>query len=133
MNNNPRSNNSKEDSPHRNEQEELRRDRQYNEEMATEMAPPTSIRDNNVRDNNVRNNTDREEVGDEGNGRVMGYTGLVVSILALFFWPVFLGAIGVILGFFARRRGSATLGVSSIVIGAFALILGLFILPFLRT
>lgn len=128
MNNNPRSNNSKEDSPHRNEQEELRRDRQYNEEMATEMAPPTSIRDNNV-----RNNTDREEVGDEGNGRVMGYTGLVVSILALFFWPVFLGAIGVILGFFARRRGSATLGVSSIVIGAFALILGLFILPFLRT
>lgn len=123
MNNNPRSNNSKEDSPHRNEQEELRRDRQYNEEMATEMAPPTSIRDNN----------DREEVGDEGNGRVMGYTGLVISILALFFWPVFLGAIGVILGFFARRRGSATLGVSSIVIGAFALILGLFILPFLRT
>ncbi|MDQ0175203.1 DUF4190 domain-containing protein [Bacillus chungangensis] len=124
MNNNSRSNNSKEDSPHRNEQEELRRDRQYNEEMATEMAPPpTSIRDNN----------DREEVGDEGNGRVMGYTGLVISILALFFWPVFLGAIGVILGFFARRRGSATLGVSSIVIGAFALILGLFILPFLRT
>lgn len=125
MNKNPRSTKSKEDSPHRHKQEEeRRRDRQYNEEMATEMAPPTSIRDNN---------NDREEVGDEGNGRVMGYTGLVLSILALFFWPVFLGAIGVILGFFARRRGAATLGVSSIVIGVFALILGLFILPFLRT
>lgn len=59
-----------------------------------------------------------------------GWTAVVLSVLSFFMMPVILGAAGVIIGFVAKRRGADTLGNTAIIAGAVAIILQLFIAPF---
>ncbi|MTT33168.1 DUF4190 domain-containing protein [Terrilactibacillus sp. BCM23-1] len=54
-------------------------------------------------------------------GRGMGWFGIILSLIALFFLPVIMGAAGVIVGFVAYRDGAKTLGVWAIVIGLIAI------------
>ncbi|MGM7635579.1 DUF4190 domain-containing protein [Bacillus sp. Hm123] len=98
--------------------------RPMREETAAELAEPIPFRRNDVSEE-----VDRE-VGEEEGGRGLGYAGLISSILALFMIPVLFGAVGIVLGFMARRRGSEGLGAWAIGIGVVALVVGLFILPF---
>lgn len=63
-------------------------------------------------------------------GRGIGIAALVVSILSLFVAPILFGAVGIVLGFVARRRGATGLGSWAIGIGAISIIVGMFILPF---
>ncbi|WP_338754793.1 DUF4190 domain-containing protein [Bacillus sp. FJAT-52991] len=93
------------------------------EETAAEIAEPIPFRRDDTRE------VDRD-VGEEEGGRGLGYAGLISSIIALFMLPVLFGAIGVVLGFMARRKGAEGLGAWAIGIGVVALVVGLFILPF---
>lgn len=91
----------------------------YREETAAEIAAPVTL--------NRRKTSDNADVK-EGGGAI-GLSALALSILSLFVFPVLFGGAGIILGFIARGRGSAT-GTWAITIGAISLILGIFILPF---
>lgn len=96
-----------------------RREWDRDEEVSAEIAPPRPAL------------TDREEE-EERSGAGLGITALVLSILSLLFWPVVLGAAGIITGFFAYRRGAVGLGMWSMGIGAVSIIIALFISPFYR-
>ena len=93
------------------------RDEHYREETAAEIAAPAPL---------VRRGSDEET---ETGGRGLAYSALALSILSLFILPVLFGAAGIILGFMARRRGSA-LGSWAIGIGVISILVGIFILPF---
>lgn len=92
----------------------------YREEIAAEIAAPVLIRRRGYDD--LRGRT-------EG-GTSTGYVALALSILSLFVWPLLLGAVGIVLGIFARRGGAEGLGAWAIGIGAVSIIVGIFILPF---
>ncbi|WP_080845053.1 hypothetical protein [Cytobacillus gottheilii] len=94
----------------------------FTEETAAEIAAPVTTY------NRSRSETNEQPRAGEGKG--VGYTALILSILSLFIWPVLMGAAGIVLGFVASRRGSKTLGGWAIGIGAVSIIIGLFILPF---
>ncbi|MEH7443081.1 DUF4190 domain-containing protein [Bacillus sp. JJ1122] len=89
----------------------------YREETAAEIAAPAPL---------VRRGSDEET---ETGGRGLAYSALALSILSLFILPVLFGAAGIILGFMARRRGSA-IGSWAIGIGVISILIGIFILPF---
>lgn len=59
-----------------------------------------------------------------------GWIGIALSIIAFFMWPIIMGGAGIILGFVSRSRGADTLGNIAIVAGATAIVITLFILPF---
>jgi hypothetical protein len=94
------------------------RKEQYQEETAAEIAapaPPAITR--------------RSEEESTTGGRGLALSALALSILSLFILPVLFGAAGIVLGFMARRRGSA-IGTWAIVLGAISIVVGIFILPF---
>ncbi|MCM3663992.1 DUF4190 domain-containing protein [Mesobacillus subterraneus] len=93
------------------------RNEQYQEETAAEFAVPAAPAI-----------TRRSEESTTG-GRGLAYSALALSILSLFILPVFFGAAGIVLGFMARRRGSA-IGSWAIGIGTISILVGIFILPF---
>ncbi|MGP7819072.1 DUF4190 domain-containing protein [Niallia sp. 01092] len=98
------------------EQEDIKRE-DYLEETSAEFAGPITY-----------DNDRRKERVDGGRG--IGITALILSIISLFVWPIILGAVSIVLGFVARRRGAATLGTWAISLGAIAVIIGIFIAPF---
>ncbi|MCG5103063.1 hypothetical protein [Oceanobacillus alkalisoli] len=55
-----------------------------------------------------------------------GWIGIVLSFLSFLIWPVFMGAVGIILGFVSRSKGADTLGNIAIGIGALSIILRIF-------
>ncbi|WP_164216130.1 hypothetical protein [Virgibacillus sp. YIM 98842] len=59
-----------------------------------------------------------------------GWIGIALSIIAFFMWPIIMGGAGIILGFVSRSRGADTLGNIAIAAGAIAIVITLFILPF---
>lgn len=94
----------------------------YLEETSAEMAAPSMLGRGGYQVARERN----EAAGGTG----MGFAALILSILSLFVAPVLFGAVGIVLGFVARRRGATGLGSWAIGIGAISIILGMFILPF---
>ncbi|CCQ92446.1 conserved hypothetical protein [[Clostridium] ultunense Esp] len=95
-------------------------------EVGAELAPPGST-ERLAPSRPVGIERDEEE---ERGGVGLGITALVLSLLSLLFWPVVLGAAGIITGFFAYRRGSVGLGMWAMGIGALSIIIALFIVPF---
>jgi len=91
-------------------------ERNFMEETAAEVAEP------------IRRREERDEERADGAG--LGWLALALSIIALFIWPILLGAAGIIVGFIARRRGAETLGAWAIGIGVIAILVRLFIMPF---
>jgi hypothetical protein len=91
----------------------------YREETAAEL---TGSRPKNFKTN------DNSEKSTAGTG--IGITALVVSIISLFMMPVFLGIVGIVLGFIARGRGARSLGSWAIGVGALSIVVGIFIMPF---
>lgn len=94
---------------------------EYREETAAEIAAPVSYE-------RRRGYDDLGERAEGGAG--VGFAALAVSIISLFVWPILFGAIGIVLGFIARRKGAGGLGAWAIGIGAVSIFLGIFILPF---
>lgn len=93
---------------------------EYREETAAEIAAPVPT----VR---RRGNDLRESAK---GGTSMGVVALALSIISLFVWPILFGAVGIVLGFIARRKGAEGIGAWAIGIGAISIIIGIFILPF---
>jgi hypothetical protein len=96
----------------------------YGEETAAEIAAPVSV--NRPKKINQDGTSRNQQEGSMG----MGFAALALSILSLFVFPVLFGAVGIVLGFVARRRGAKSLGSWAIGIGAISIILGIFVLPF---
>ncbi|GAB3795465.1 hypothetical protein [Virgibacillus kimchii] len=67
---------------------------------------------------------------DEEINTTYGWIGIALSIIAFFMWPIIMGGAGIILGFVSRSRGADTLGNIAIAAGAIAIVITLFILPF---
>lgn len=97
------------------------RSAEYREETAAEIAAP-------IRIDRGRTYDDIKEKATSGRG--VGFAALALSILSLFVLPILFGAVGIVLGFIARRRGAETTGSWAIGIGAVSIIIGIFILPF---
>ena len=94
---------------------------EYKEETAAEIAAPVTF-------GRRRGYDDLRERAEGGTGT--GYVALALSIISLFVMPILFGAVGIVLGFIARRRGAEGLGAWAIGIGAVSIIIGIFILPF---
>ncbi len=100
----------------------------FMEETAAEVLPlPEQERVmDKEREDTYNDDTNTEDTG----GRGVGIFALALSILSLFFLPVLLGAAGIIVGFFARRRGAQTLGNWAIGLGIASIVISLIFVPF---
>lgn len=88
------------------------------EETAAEIAAPVTL---------ARDTTGQDEKVAAGTG--IGVAAIVLSIISLFVMPVFFGAVGIVLGFIARARGSTGLGSWAIGIGIVSVVMAMFIVP----
>lgn len=88
------------------------------EETAAEIAAPVTL---------ARDTTAEDEKAAAGTG--IGLAAIVLSIISLFVLPVLFGAVGIVLGFIARARGSSGLGSWAIGIGIVSLVMAMFIVP----
>lgn len=103
----------------------------YIEETSAEIAAPVAPIAPLTLNRSTITERDTKDRGDtQTGGRGIGFTALALSIISLFVLPILFGAAGIILGFVARRRGAESLGSWAIGIGAIAIIVGIFILPF---
>lgn len=101
----------------------------YLEENATEVAAgPSVLHTDRSRESEDVHEEERSDVMGMS-GRGLGFLGLALSILSLFFLPVLMGAAGIIVGFIARKAGAGGLGAWAIGIGVVSIVVGLFILP----
>ncbi|MGW6300413.1 DUF4190 domain-containing protein [Peribacillus butanolivorans] len=110
------------DRRYENRESNVKTDNRYREETSAEISTPPQ-RSRGYNDESV----DSEDMTSRGN--VVGVISLIISIISLFMMPFILGALGIIVGIFARVRGSK-MGTWAIVIGAVSIIVGIFILPF---
>ncbi|WP_019242586.1 MULTISPECIES: hypothetical protein [Bacillus] len=92
----------------------------YKEETAAEIATPYTVR------NEEAYQTARKMTIA---AKAIGYIGLLIAVLSLFFYPYVLGVIAIVLGFIALRKGEITFGSWAIGISAFSIILKLFVVP----
>lgn len=71
---------------------------------------------------------------DEGDPtyQLIGWIAIISSVIAFLFMPLLFGAIGIILGFFARSRFYENLGNTAITLSVIAMILRLFIIPLVQ-
>ncbi|WP_284140415.1 MULTISPECIES: DUF4190 domain-containing protein [unclassified Virgibacillus] len=63
-------------------------------------------------------------------GSAIGWIALALSIASFFWVPIIFGGAGIIVGFVARNRGVTTLGNIAIAAGAIAIVISLFVSPF---
>ncbi|OLS41673.1 hypothetical protein BTR25_03755 [Bacillus sp. MRMR6] len=100
---------------------------EYREETAAEIAAPVPVTRPTFRE---RSKADNGAGTGTNAGTGIGWAALALSILSLFVMPILFGAVGIVLGFVARRKGAQGLGAWAIGIGAVSIIVGIFILPF---
>jgi len=62
---------------------------------------------------------------------VVGWVAIALSVISFFWLPILFGAAGIITGFMARNRNANVLGNIAIAGGAIAIILSLFVTPFM--
>lgn len=95
------------------------------EEFAAELAP----RANNV----IPINRARDERTDEEESTRSGWaiTGVIASVLSLFFLPYILAPVGIILGYIGYREGDRSLGIWAMGLGAIGLLGTLIVAAFI--
>ena len=73
----------------------------------------------------------RQDEGRQARGEGFGWgiVGLILSFIGIFIWPIVFATAGIITGYIAFRNGARAMGTWSMVIGAFALLMALFLLP----
>lgn len=110
---------------------------QYDEETAAEITTPiqntvgSRSYQHDARDSEERSETaEANDYSQNTAGRGIGSFAIILSILSLFFMPIFLGVSGIVLGFITRFAGSRSFGNWAIGIGVFSLIMTLFFSPF---
>lgn len=93
------------------------------EETAAEFVNPMDYRQNDPEVN-------QSDINAQSSGVGFGYVAVILSIISLFYLPVILGAIGLVLGWIAVKGGSKGMGYTAIFIGGFSIVAGLLIYPF---
>lgn len=61
--------------------------------------------------------------------KAIGYFGILLGVLSLFYFPYVLGGIGILLGFISMKMGEITLSSWAIGICAISIILSFFVVP----
>lgn len=84
-----------------------------------------------VTDDNVRGETYNPggETDDPDLKNVYGWIGLALSVISFFIVPVLFAAVGIVLGFIARRGEAKVLGSTAIAVGVISILVRLFLLP----
>lgn len=72
---------------------------------------------------------DVDEVNDPDLKNVYGWIGLALSVISFFIVPILFAAIGIVLGFVARRGDAPILGNTAIVVGVISILARLILLP----
>lgn len=99
-------------------------------EAASEIAPPVGNEGKVTADPERKGQREAAtQTADMAVG--MGWIGLGVSILSLFFLPYLLGPVGIVLGYLAFRREARTLGTWAMLVGALGILGSLVLYPFL--
>lgn len=73
--------------------------------------------------------TAEEEINDPDIKNVYGWIGLALSVISFFIIPALFAAVGIILGFVARRGEARILGNAAIIVGVVSILVRLFLLP----
>ncbi|KGX93605.1 hypothetical protein N781_11305 [Pontibacillus halophilus JSM 076056 = DSM 19796] len=110
------------------EEEPALHDHVERERRDTEFAQEAAVAGNSVREP-VKHDERESDMTTEANAG-LGWIAVIVSIVSFFIFPIIFGAVGVIMGFMARRRGAETLGNTAIVAGAISVVLSLFFATF---
>jgi len=92
------------------------------EETAAELS---------AQDVNKTNTTEEDSGFDMQTNSVIGWAAVALSVISFFWLPILFGAAGIITGFMARNRHATTLGNIAIAAGAIAIIVSLFVTPFM--
>lgn len=104
------------------------------EEAGAELVPELPQTEGGSRNRLTAVDEDKEftesEESDMG-GRTMSWIGLAVSVLAFFMFPIVLGAVGALLGFFGYRQGAGNIGIWAMGLGALAIVGSLLLTPFM--
>ncbi|GAB7388927.1 DUF308 domain-containing protein [Bacillaceae bacterium] len=107
----------------------------FDEETAAEIAPGVKKEVKGEEDSGpgedrplTAETNGEEETQAQGNG--LAITGLIISILSLFLLPFLLAPIGIVVGYFAYRRGATATGLWAIGIGIVALLGTIIFAPF---
>lgn len=90
----------------------------YNEETSADLTPHHTFLEEKVYPEVKKSRL---------TARIIGYIGLLLAVISLFFFPYTLGVIAIIFGFIAQRKGEISFGAWAIGIGAFSIIISLFI------
>jgi hypothetical protein len=98
------------------------KDRSARYETAGEIAPPL--------DHRVEPRPAADDPEEEEPASGLGWTGLGISILSLFFLPYLVAPIGIIIGYLSYRRNARTLGMWAMLIGAIAIVGAIIVYPF---
>jgi hypothetical protein len=96
-------------------------DQNYREETASELSPNRPHVVQFQKNDNSRENAD---------GKGLGTVALILSILSFFIMPYLFGIAGLVLGYFAAKRGGRATGRWAIYLSIAAMVLPLFIRPF---
>ncbi|WP_035186155.1 hypothetical protein [Alteribacter aurantiacus] len=109
--------------------QELAKDREleteYREETAAEVSPDARLANAEINDDG-----EADFMEDASEGKGIGAIAVALAIVSLFFLPVVLGAAAIVMGFITRANGRAGLGYTAIGIGAFSIIISVFLSPF---
>lgn len=99
-------------------------------ETAAEIAPPATPRAESRNNNNTTSRSPGSQSDRQEAATGLGWTGLGLSILSLFFLPYLLGPVSMVIGYLAFRRNARTLGTWAMIIGAVAILGALIIHPY---
>ena len=84
-----------------------------------------------IMDENVNMDMKDDDTDDHfATGNMMGWIGIVLSVLSFFMIPILFAGAGIILGIIARMREANTLGYTAIAVGIVSLVVRLFFVPF---
>ncbi|PYZ98650.1 hypothetical protein CR205_08755 [Alteribacter lacisalsi] len=103
---------------------------EYKEETSAEYVPNPGLAGSSFNEDTDDGEADFEDTDSRDDGKGMGAIGVALALVSLFFLPVILGAAAIVLGFITRAKGHAALGYTAIGIGAFSIIISLFMSPF---
>lgn len=92
-----------------------------------ETAEELTLDDHSVDDEEIV--TDDSEM-DVRSSTIIGWSGIVLSVLSFFMLPFILGIAGIVVGFIAKNKEKDRLGNTAIIVGAASIIISMFVLLF---
>lgn len=108
---------------------ELPQVEEHREETAGELAPDTRVLPGQE-EAPPQESAAEEAVEEAGDGAVWSWAGLVLSLLSFLVMPLFLGIVGMGLGYVGFRQGARNTGVWAMGLGALSILASLLITPY---